>query len=450
MRHFGFRLSVALAVYAHAASPAHAGSLAPQDFAYGYPIVAPSEASAYRILLPLAIYQGTVRDDLGDLAVFNARGEVVPFFIKPVAAETQPAHPSKFLPLFPLSGTAPATAADMRVTVNSPRVALTLSSSGSVAAGMPHQYLLDARALEQPVAALQLVWQQAPLEFSGRVRIESSDDLDLWRVVAAAAPVASLQADGQEFLHARIELPPTRANFWRLSWIDGAPSVPIMKVQAEFALTSADPGWSSVTVVARQDPRTSSDYVFDLGGHIPVERIDLQLAEANSIAVADLYSRKDPRDAWNFVTRARFYRIHTPGGEDHNGPIAVPLNRDRYWLARIPNPPSAAEPALIAAWRPSEIVLLAQGDAPFLLAYGSRSAIAARTDLAPFISRIAVPVATLANGERLGGAARLVAAKPPFPWRRWILWLVLLGALAALGYMAARLMEETGPPQPPA
>ena len=46
-------------------------------------------------------------------------------------------------------------------------------------------------------------------------------------------------------------------------------------------------------------------------------------------------------------------------------------------------------------------------------------------------------------------AARLAAVKPPFPWRRWILWLVLLGALAALGYMAARLLEETGRPQPP-
>jgi hypothetical protein len=154
--------------------------------------------------------------------------------------------------------------------------------------------------------------------------------------------------------------------------------------------------------------------VFDLGGHVPVERVDLRLAEANSVIVADLYSRKDPRDAWNFVTRARFYRIRTPRGDDHNEPIAVPLSGDRYWLAR------------------------------------SSSSIAARTDLAPFISNIAVPPAALANGEKLGGGARLAAIKPPFPWRRWILWVVLLGALAALGYMAARLLEETGPPQPPA
>jgi Protein of unknown function (DUF3999) len=422
MKSFAFSLRWALAACAQAATLAHAADLTPRNFAYGYPIVSPSDASAFRITLPLAIYQGAVRDDLGDLAVFNARGEVVPFFIRPMPAEPRPARPPESLPLFPLLGTAPATAAQMRVTVNSPRVALTLSSAEVAAGSVPRQYILDTRALEESVTALQLVWEHAPPEFSGRLRIESSDDLDSWRLVAAAAPVASLQADGQEFLQARIELPPTRVKFWRLSWLGGVPSVPITKILAEFAQAHADPGWSSETVQARQDAR--GDYVFDLGG-------------------------KDPREAWTFVTRARFYRIHTPRGDDHNEPIAVPFNHDRYWLVRIPNPGSAGDLALIAAWRPSEIVFLARGDPPFLVAYGSSSSTAARTDLTPFISDIAVPAATLANAETLGGAARLAAAKPPLPRRRWILWLVLLGALAALGYMAARLLAETSRPQTP-
>jgi hypothetical protein len=264
-------------------------------------------------------------------------------------------------------------------------------------------------------------------------------------VLAGAAPVASLQADGQKFLQARIVLPPTRANFWRLSWVGDVPSVPVTKVQAEFAQARADPGWSTATVGARQYARRSSDYVFDLGGHAPVERVDLRLAEANSVVAADLYSRNDPRAAWNFVTRARFYRIHTPRGDDHNEPLAVPLNRDRYWLVRTANPTSGAGLTLTAAWRPRELVFLAQGDPPFLVAYGSSSSIAARTDLTQFIANIAVPPATLGTGAKLGGTARLTAARP-FPWRRWILWLVLLGALAVLGYMAARLIEENGPP----
>jgi len=284
--------------FAQGAGPAHA-ILAPQDFAYGYPIVSSSEASAYRIALPLAIYQGTVRADFGDLAVFNARGEVVPFFIRPIPAEGQPI-------------------------------------------------------------------------------------------------------------------------------------------------------WSTETVAARQDAHRSQDYAFDLGGHVPIQRVDLRLAEANSVVAADVYSRKDSRDAWNFVASARFYRIRTPRGDEQNEPIDVPLNRDRYWLVQISNPASAGALALVAAWHPSELVFLAQGDPPYLLAYGSSRSTAAHADFTPFISDLAVTTATLADGETLGGALRLVAPKPPFPRRRWILWLVLLGALAALGYMALRLFEETGRPEPSA
>ena len=43
-------------------NPRACGNPAPQDFANGYPVVALSEASAYRITLPLAIYQGTVHE----------------------------------------------------------------------------------------------------------------------------------------------------------------------------------------------------------------------------------------------------------------------------------------------------------------------------------------------------------------------------------------------------
>lgn len=444
----GFCVSWALTACAQAAGLGHPVGPSPQDYAHGYRIVTPAEASAYRITLPLVIYQGTVRGSLGDLAVFNARGEVVPFFIRPLPTNPEPARSPEYLPLFPLLGTMPASAAEMRVTINSPRVALNLSSSGVAPESVPHQYLLDARELAGSVTALELIWSQAPSEFSGRLRIESSDDLDSWRLAAAAAPIASLQANGREFLQARIDLPPTRAKFWRLSWIDGVPSVPVTKVQAQFAQGRSDAGWEKETVRGERDARRPTDFLFDLGGHLPVERVDLQLTEANSLVVADLYTRNDPRDAWGFVTRARFYRIHTPHGDDQNEPIDIPLNPHRSWLVRIANPTSVRAPALIAAWRPSEIVFLAQGEPPFLLAYGSGSSIAEPTNLAPFISDIAVQTATLGDAQELGGAARLLEATPPFPTRRWVLWLVLLAALAVLSYMAVRLFKESEA-QPP-
>jgi hypothetical protein len=262
----------------------------------------------------------------------------------------------------------------------------------------------------------------------------------------AAAPVASLQANGREFVHARIEFPAARGKFWRLTWVGGTPSSPLTKVLGEFAENRTDAAWAIETVRGRQDTRRPADFEFDLEGHIPVERIDLRLAEPNSVVEVQLYSRKNTKDAWNLVTRGRFYRIHTPYGDDRNQPIDVPLTRDRYWLARVPegNPLFAGELSLAAAWHPSELVFLAQGNPPFVLAYGSGSLRVPRTDLTSFISGIAVAPAALGDAKNLGGVARLAAARPPVQWRRWILWLVLFGALAALASMAHRLLEENG------
>jgi hypothetical protein len=388
---------------------AHAEGLSPQDFASEYSIVLSSEASVYRIELPPAIYQGTVHDELEDLAVFNSRGEAVPFFIRSSPRDGRPGHAPAFLPLFPLLGATPSTASEMRVTIesagvssaggHSPGLGLRMDSSvPAPGSAVPRQYILDARAFEDSLAALQLVWAREPVGYSGRVRIESSDDLDSWRTVVAAAPVASLQANGREFVHARIEFPAARGKFWRLTWVGGTPSSPLTKVLGEFAENRTDAAWAIETVRGRQDTRRPADFEFDLEGHIPVERID------------------------------------------------VPLTRDRYWLARVPegNPLFAGELSLAAAWHPSELVFLAQGNPPFVLAYGSGSLRVPRTDLTSFISGIAVAPAALGDAKNLGGVARLAAARPPVQWRRWILWLVLFGALAALASMAHRLLEENG------
>jgi len=82
-----------------------------------------------------------------------------------------------------------------------------------------------------------------------------------------------------------------------------------------------------------------------------------------------------------------------------------------------------------------------------VLAYGSGSSRAPRTDLTSFLAGITVAPAALGNAKNLGGVARLAAARPPVQWRRWILWLVLFGALAALASMAHRLLEENGAPR---
>jgi hypothetical protein len=50
----------------------------PKDFAYRMRVVGTGEAAAYRIALPLVVYQKISHPDLADLRVFNGGGEQVP------------------------------------------------------------------------------------------------------------------------------------------------------------------------------------------------------------------------------------------------------------------------------------------------------------------------------------------------------------------------------------
>src|SRR6202046_3391121 len=53
-----------------------AQAVLPEDFGFAQLAITARDAAAYRFPLPLAVYQNTFRDDLGDLRVFNAAGMV--------------------------------------------------------------------------------------------------------------------------------------------------------------------------------------------------------------------------------------------------------------------------------------------------------------------------------------------------------------------------------------
>jgi len=166
----------------------HAADLTPQDFAFGLPVITTQDAAVYRVALPLAVYQGSVRDDLGDLRVFNAHGEAVPYSLMrpPPPAHTREAATA--LPLFPLHGSARIVLDGVRLSVESPGAAVDLQTHSGVVNNTVNQYILDARGLTTAIAALQLQWPETAADYSGRIKIEASDDLDAWQTVAAAAP----------------------------------------------------------------------------------------------------------------------------------------------------------------------------------------------------------------------------------------------------------------------
>lgn len=334
----------------------------------------------------------------------------------------------------------------VQLTINPAGSAVNLQTqNGTTRAGAVRQYLLDARALDAPVSALQLGWPDSASEYTGRLSLEVSDDLAAWRSLVAAAPIANLHANGQTLVENRVEFAPAKAKFWRLSWLGAAPNFELTEILAQPSSGPEESERDTLDVIGVRDPTNVQEYTFDLNAHPPVSHINVLLPEAKTVVDVELSSRAAPDNPWRPVMRSGFYRIKTSEAEQRNSSLEISSNTDRYWRARlvgVGNSPGAPL-RLHVEWVPNELTFLAQGHPPILLAYGNASANRAEADLSHLPATLEVARATLGPRQALGGPSRLIATPVPFPRNRIALWSVLLLAVALLAWMAYRLSKET-------
>jgi hypothetical protein len=391
------------------------------------------------------VYRASVDQDLGDARVFNARGETVPYAIFR-RGEPTAAAPAQTLPLFPLRGDARAAANGLKLTLDSGDGTVQLQTPPrSAEVGPVVEYIVDARGMEPAIASLQLVWPEASADFSGRLRVETSDDFANWRNVATA-PVANLHAAGQSLLEDRIEVAAAKAKFWRLSWIGTPPAFELSAIKATATQGPPNTHWSTLFINGTADAGQQGSYRFDLGSRLPIERVNLVLPETNAVYAVELSSRPRDQGEWRAVTRAGFYRLSTPDGEQRNGDVPVGLHRDRYWQARILGDGARLNPLrLEARFSPADLEFVAQGPPPFQLAYGSAAIHSGETSLAMLPAAATIGRATLGPRGTLGGEVRLSDARATT--KRLVLWSVLTIAVVLLGTMAARLSRERRTPR---
>jgi hypothetical protein len=415
-----------------------------KDFAFGQTATPERVAAAYRISLPLNVYQYTFHEDLADLRVFNTDGIVVPYSLSRPAAQA-PIHKAPLaLPLFPLHEGARIVFDGVQLTINSAGSAVNLKTqNGTTMEAAVRQYLLDARSLDATLSALQLGWAEGASEYTGRLSVEVSDDLATWRTLVPLAPIANLRANGQKLVANRVECAPTKAKFWRLSWLTNSPAFELTGVLGEPAASLTEPKRAALDVAGIPDPKDAQEYTFDLNAHPPVSRLNVLLPDANAIVDVELFSRPSPKNPWRLISHSGFYRIKTPDAEQENALLELSPNTDRFWRARVVRGITPQSPLrLHVEWIPSEVTFLPQGKGPFQLVYGNAAATRAEADFSRLPTTLDIAPATLGPSQALGGASRLIAKPAPLPWTRIALWSVLFLAVILLAWMAYGLSKE--------
>ena len=207
----------------HICAATHTARSGPRISRMGPAIEADGSEALYEVAVPAALYQGVVRADLGDVRVFNGAGEVVPHAWRPRHTAIAEAQTMQKLTLFPLRGQPGANIDSLALRVQrgaGGAVSVNVDRAAPYQCAPAHVVRLSRRqhAPEPRCVRLNSIGAGAG-GFSGRLRVDGSDDLGAWHTLVAAAPVLSLEVGGQRLEQKRIELPQQKLKYLRLSWV---------------------------------------------------------------------------------------------------------------------------------------------------------------------------------------------------------------------------------------
>ena len=437
---------------------------APADFPYRAPIVAAPGSSHYRFTLPPSAYEGSARRDFGDLRIFNAAGEPVPYaFVPREARKLEP--PLEAAPLFPLYGD-PARGLDatsMKVERNAAGAVISVRVANGKAARRrsPAGYLLDASANKRPLDGLVFDWR-TPEPFTGHARVEASDDLRAWRTLASGSPVLYLEHGGAKLERRRVELNGARARYLRVSFTGVPSAFRLVATRLELRPEQPEPEreWRLLTGA---EGKTQGEWSFDSAGHFPADRVRLRLPQGNTVARVQVLSRERLDDPWRFAGSGTAYRISRQGGEVRNADLPVRSAGERYWLVRVDQSGGGLGGGALRlelGWLPHEVVFAARGAGPFTLAYGREDARGGPLPLSAVLPTQGDGAAAAVAVRASVGAPN--AEVPPAPSfsrepvrflrtffdnrdaRKWLLWAVLVIGVTFLAWMAVRLLHQVG------
>jgi uncharacterized protein DUF3999 len=456
---------VALSLSAFAATAAAANG--PTDYAYSFPIGTPpaTESSAWRIDLTPEVYRWVQDATLRDLEIFNADGHPVPFARIAVEPVTTSSEKRAALPVLELPASTKAAASnDLRLVIDRDESGRLRRIDAGEGAQQPtattRDWVVDASALDRPAESLVLSWTTPASGVVARFAVDAGDDLEHWHSVGNAT-VLLLEQQGAKLERRDIALGGVRAKYLRLRRLDDGPALEGLHVDARsIERGQAAPARLWIDAQATQAPADSkaiARFDYALPAALPVEAARIELVSDNALAPLTLFARSTGgNDApWLRAGGLTAFRLRQGDETLHNGDIDVRIDA-RLRDFRIESTTAIAErPQLALAWRPDSLVFLAEGRGPYQLAAGSVHARHADYPIEPALASLRAtlgkdwqpPLAALGNAQASGGDAALTTPPPPVPWRRWLLWGILVGGALLITVMALALLRNAKPPQ---
>ncbi|MDR2780753.1 MAG: DUF3999 domain-containing protein [Synergistaceae bacterium] len=437
------------------------------DFEFKYPLAADDEGRVYRVRVTNDIFGRLKRSYDADLAVFDSDGNIVPFVVRdaerPYTArdEPLPAGPKTEIPLFPLPTAGGPSASMMDVVIRTGDDGQVIEIKGNGAespGGKGGRFLADLSNVAAPPEGRPILGYSLEIsvgdaeDTAAWVDVYSSDNLRDWRQIAWREPLIRLKRGDDIVTSGVIELKSSGPSRYLMLETDGIRDLP------ETVAVSAIIG--ELEKVIRQDSESfkglrddeSRSIIYDTGGVFPASEVNFIL-EAPGIYKASVGSRRDGSGEWRYHGEISMSFIKNDSGESRNAPVQTRRTNDRFWRLTFRDGPLSPSPVMQMYWRPKELVFVAQGKPPYILAYGCEKDLPGLAG--PDLMKIAldgveerdIPEAApketpLPSSANLTAPVETDGTKPGKEWTKYVVWAVLAGGALLLSWMAWNLIRK--------
>ncbi|MDY0748386.1 DUF3999 family protein [Paucibacter sp. R3-3] len=457
-------LSLALAL----ALPGHVAAAADDLHAYAAAaplMLAPGGEGLQSLELPWPVLQASRSAGLADIRLFDAQGQVLPMAWAPppaVADSSRNQTVSRFAWPAP-SVSAASSPSALQLKLGRDGAVLSVIDGAKPGAAPTtdgaERWLLDLSALQlaegERIDSIELDWPRQPQGLSTTVSVEASTDGRDWQY-ATTSQLLELSAADAPGLRT-IAWPGSTGpapRYLRLSF-----GTPLKLEASRVQIRRAGAGPALQSLAARFAPDGSAAaWQLDLQGPLAPRRLALRLPERNSVLNLRLEQRERDGEAWRPVATFVAWRLQHDGRDSESAALQLPPQTTpaRWWrLVPIDGMPARAPLDVTLQWEAPVLVFVARGDA-LQLAVGRERAPAAVLPLQSLIpayrsgAEQALPRATLgalAPRPEPDWRQRLSDAGPE-AHRRWLLWGVLVAAVAGLGVLSWRLLRQIKPLPP--
>ena len=441
----------------------HAEEVTTADFSAGYYLEVDSAGPIHRLEVPLEVYGTVRRADLGDVRVFNGAGEIVPHGLRNVAVEPDAVRQKEGIPFFPLyASTLAIGQADltMHVLRNTAGTIVNINAAANQGAGdsLVTGYLLDLSGLKWPIGGLEFHWDTGQDSSVFNIQLQHSNDLQHWSPLVATAALVDLQHGGERVEKRMVTLAYKPQRYLRLTWQVSGPPLRLTQITglSQIIQSLQRRQWAELGNGAVETGGKELTVDYETSSRLPVSSAQMMFQDKNSLARIVLESRANAKDPWRTRCAQVFYTLSIAASEVRNEPCTFTPTSDHFWRAQVREDGAAIgarrqAPHLQLGWTPSELIFVARGTPPFLLAFGSTKLEhqEGKTDNA-MIQQVAgtasknevVGVARLGKRIELGGEKALQSPAPPTPWKKLLLWAILILGVGLLAGMARSLIKE--------